>query len=105
VSGGRILRNEPLAIPISSDAPLFAVRIEPCRQEIRGIAPPRLRIRSEQAIAFGVARIESQGCFGSDGRHCQDAKEKSDPMHGHFHSSMFPSEIFPRGKRGPEVFR
>jgi hypothetical protein len=31
VSGERILRNEPLAIPVSRDAPLFAVRIDPRR--------------------------------------------------------------------------
>jgi hypothetical protein len=43
-SGARILRNEPLAVLISSDAPLFAGRIDPRRQEIRRIAPSRLRI-------------------------------------------------------------
>jgi hypothetical protein len=94
-SGARILRNEPLAVLISSDAPLFAGRIDPRRQEIRRIAPSRLRIGPEQVIAFGnVARIESQGCFRSDGRHCHGAEEKSCPMQGHSHLSMSHPRLF-----------
>jgi hypothetical protein len=47
-SGARILCNEPLAVLISFDAPLLAGRIDPRRQELRRIAPTRLRIGSEQ---------------------------------------------------------
>ena len=91
VSGERILRNEPLAIPVSPDAPLFAVRIDPRRQEIRRIAPSCLRIGPEQVIAFGdVARIESKGCFRSDGRYCQNA-DKGCPMQRHSHLERSPT--------------
>src|SRR5262249_3046959 len=69
-AGVRILRNEPLAVLISSDVPLFAGRIDPRRQDIRRIAPSRLRIRPKQASAFGdVARIESQRYFRSHARY------------------------------------
>ena len=98
MSGERILRNEPLAILVSSDAPLFTGRIDPRDQEVRRIAPSHLRIGPEQVIAFGdVARIESQGRFRRDGCHCQDAKEKSYPMHEPSHSLDVPHPTFPRG--------
>jgi hypothetical protein len=70
-----------LAILISSDGPLFAGCIDPRRQQIGGIAPSRLRIGPEQPIAFGnVARIESQGCFSSEGRQDQDTDEQGYPL-------------------------
>jgi len=50
--GPGILLNEPLAVLISSDAPLVASRIDPRRREIRRVTPSRSSIGSKQVISF-----------------------------------------------------
>ena len=85
-SGARILRDQPLAVLVSSNAPFFAGRIDQRRQEIRRIAPSCLRIGAEEPCGFsGVAGIDSQSRFSSEGCHHQNAEQKSCPMQGHSH--------------------
>src|ERR1043166_4328206 len=52
--GSWILLNESLAVLIVSDGPLVTSRIDPRCQNIRRIAPSRLRIGSKDMITLNV---------------------------------------------------
>ena len=69
-------RNQPLARLIRFNAPFFAGRIDQRRLEIWRIAPSCFWIGAEEPCGFGgIANINSQGRFGSEGCHHQNAEQ------------------------------